>query len=95
MSMYKKGDKFIIEIGEVIPGHGTLYRIKGFNTLVFDEHGLNKLERYTETPSGEWELGKLGDPEGRQADLWYCDKCKMLSVFASDYCPNCGAKINK
>lgn len=46
MSKYKAGDKFIIEIGQV--GHVHLgvdrYYIKGFNTLVFDDNGLNKLE---------------------------------------------------
>lgn len=51
--MYKVGDKFIIEIGGICPECATdsddnklntnLYRIKGFNSLVFDEFGLNKL----------------------------------------------------
>ena len=51
--MYKAGDKFVIEIGQVISGQhigdgGTdnaLYLIKGFNALTFDEYGLNKLDR--------------------------------------------------
>ena len=35
--MYKIGDKFIIEIDEVFENKDkTLYRIKGFNSLVFD-----------------------------------------------------------
>lgn len=58
--MPKLGDKYIIEIGEVyetLENSATvndeqlmkptfLYRIKGFNSLVFDETGLNKLEKY-------------------------------------------------
>lgn len=40
MSNYKTGDKFIIELGEQV---GNLFKVKGFNALVFDEHGLNKL----------------------------------------------------
>lgn len=57
--MAKAGDKFIIEIGEVFKTTGTymaygceeesLYRVKGFNSLVFDDNGLNKLEKYEPT----------------------------------------------
>ena len=64
--MAKVGDKFIIEIGEVFTAKGTymaygceeneyeesLYRVKGFNSLVFDDNGLNKLEKY-EPPEEE------------------------------------------
>lgn len=43
---YSVGDKFIIEIGDVFDGNGQkLYRIKGFNSLVFDSAGLNRLHR--------------------------------------------------
>ena len=38
----KSGERYIIEIEEVV---GKLAKIKGFNTLVFDENGLDKLER--------------------------------------------------
>lgn len=56
--MYTVGDKFIIEIGEEyyykeptetieqINSPGILYRIKDFNSLVFDENGLDRLEKY-------------------------------------------------
>ena len=53
---YKKGDKFIIEIADEIQGHNNnegpssdpavYYRIKGFNTLFFDDSGLNKLKKF-------------------------------------------------
>lgn len=54
--MRKVGDKFIVEIDKVlVPDYGLsaieadaselLYRIKGFKSLVFDEHGLRKLEK--------------------------------------------------
>lgn len=53
---YKVGDKFVIEIEETICGYGNnpddighitepLHRIKGFNTLVFDAYGLDKLQK--------------------------------------------------
>ena len=56
MSKYKVGDKFIIEIAEVYENELSgiysfkattsepLYRVKGFNSLVFDKNGLDKLE---------------------------------------------------
>ena len=56
MSKYKVGDKFIIEIAEVYENvlsdvdvfeaatSEPLYKIKGFNSLVFDKNGLDRLE---------------------------------------------------
>lgn len=60
MSKYKVGDKFIIEIAEVYENvlsgidvfeaatSEPIYRIKGFNSLVFDKNGLDKLEKSKE-----------------------------------------------
>lgn len=47
---YRQGDKFLIEIDEPFMGDAgeKLYRIKGFKSLVFDDNGLKKLERYKE-----------------------------------------------
>ena len=43
---YKTGDKFVVEIDSVMTNKkGTLYGIKGFKSLVFDEYGLDILER--------------------------------------------------
>lgn len=52
--MIKSGSKYIVEIEDVYvssdidanPTH--LYRIKGFNSLVFDETGLDKLKTLEE-----------------------------------------------
>ena len=45
MSKYHKGDKFIVEIKEVINSdNGTLYR-SNFSTLVFDDYGLDSLHQ--------------------------------------------------
>lgn len=45
---YKVGDKFVIEIGHSYwsPTLGNRYFIKGFDTLVFDDKGLDRLEKY-------------------------------------------------
>lgn len=45
---YCVGDKFILEIVDVHNGESSdkkLYRMKGFNSLVFDDNGLRKLEK--------------------------------------------------
>lgn len=46
--MAEKGDRFIIEIDDIFRDeHGKpLYIIKGFNSLVFDEVGIEKLNKY-------------------------------------------------
>ena len=60
----KTGEKYIVEIGEIIRGYGNkeddparvsepLAKIKGFNSLVFDENGLKKLKKLEETEQGE------------------------------------------
>lgn len=48
--MVKSGDKFVIEIESVFGGKNgeKLYRVKGFNSLVFDDYGLEKLTAYKE-----------------------------------------------
>lgn len=51
MSKYNVGDKFIIEIAEEL--RDNLYRIKGFNSLVFDDNGLKKLMQVQEKFSDE------------------------------------------
>lgn len=43
---YKEGDKFIIEIEDTVyTDNKDLHIIKGFNALVFDDNGLDKLEK--------------------------------------------------
>lgn len=48
---YKVGDKFLIEIDEVYESEmpfslpNELFKAKGFNSLVFDKNGLDKLEK--------------------------------------------------
>lgn len=47
MNKYEVGNRFIIEIGEAVnlsTNPDTLYKIKGFNSLVFDNNGLDKLK---------------------------------------------------
>ena len=63
-----QGDKFVIEIEDVYEqGNPTLYRIKGFNSLVFDARGLDKVPQlvdgihprsYNKGMEAAWEILK-------------------------------------
>lgn len=64
--MAKIGDKFVLEIEEIydtdihngIKSPAKLYRMKGFNSLVFDENGLHKLQTYKTKNEGDvYEIG--------------------------------------
>ena len=72
MSKYKTGDKFVIEIGAERLGDPILYRIKGFNTLVFDDNGLDKLERYDADAKANADYNS-GYEDGLR-DAWECEK---------------------
>ena len=80
MSNYQIGDKFVIEIEEVFTGDicnltPMLYRMKGFNSLVFDKNGLDRLERldgdYVNENFGELqnEAYETGKSDGRDEVL--------------------------
>lgn len=75
MSKYKVGDKFIIEIKEVMDSdNGTLYR-SNFSTLVFDDYGLDKLEQLEEI--------KAHQPDPQQieiGDVVYADGVQAVVI---------------
>lgn len=74
MGNYTVGDKFVIKINEVFKTTadgvtGTLYRVFGFNSLVFDERGLDRLEKLDSDYVNE-HFGELQDEaynEGEKA----------------------------
>ena len=87
------GKKFIIEIDDAylsMTGHvpARLYRVKGFNSLVFDENGLNKLTPYDESASElrgaekAWELAKKISimPDEAKKEVWGTDKYNTINL---------------
>ena len=66
-SKYNVNDKFVISIAEVYQRTpkrdnerpDTLYRMRHFSSLVFDEAGLDKLERYEENSFSEEEVCEI------------------------------------
>lgn len=70
---YEKGDKFIIEIKSKLANG--LYKIKDFNTLVFDDHGLDRLEQVHEHDGCDG-----CKYEWRKAHNYPCNECKQNST---------------
>ena len=61
------GDKFVIEIGETFYSDNDcrkLYSIKGFNALIFDENGLDRLEKLEDKkePCVDWSKVAVDTP---------------------------------
>ena len=101
---YNIGDKFIIEIekelcadpyyGEKTSVYKPLYKIKGFNALVFDENELDKLKKLdeveeTKLPESAWKYNPRELPDFTTM----CPKCGASfgdHVLHYDYCPVCG-----
>lgn len=50
--MVNVGDKFIVEVEKIWgrPDGKKIYFMKGFNTLIFDDNGINRLEKYDPKP---------------------------------------------
>lgn len=66
---YRAGDCLVIEVGSVLTGDDgkPLYKIKGFNALVFDDNGLDRLERKEEAETQKF-TAKKRELVGRYID---------------------------
>ena len=62
MSKYNKGDKFEIEIEDVLTNEKgeVLYRLKPFAALTFNDYGLNQLKQIK--PEIDWSKVKVDTP---------------------------------
>ena len=45
---------------------------------------------YEERPQGEWKV-----PNSILKGNYYCDNCNEFVINKSNFCPNCGAKMQK
>ena len=75
---YNIGDKFVIEIGETFYSDNDckkLYSIKGFNALIFDENGLDRLEKLEEKKEEvvDWSKVAVDTPilVSNNGNYWY------------------------
>lgn len=62
--MTKVGDKFVLEVEAVFRDQSDpntkLYKMKGFNSLVFDDNGIEKLEKYYRSGEEYQRLVQIG-----------------------------------
>lgn len=86
MSKYKKGDKFVIEIEEVVEGGFSemnepkdFYRIKGFKSIIFDDWGLGKLKNAIYTKKDDEKAIKESYKKGLK-DAFYAVKMIEFEV---------------
>ena len=44
--------------------------------------------------TGRWlDIGKFTDIDGNHHEVWKCEWCGYISYDDSNFCPNCGAKM--
>lgn len=93
MSKYKAGDRFELEIEQVMESTMTdrnaLYRIKGFSSLVFDDYGLSLLKQIKpEEEEVDWSKVPVDTPilvRDKKNSVWhrrYFAKYKNGAVYA-------------
>ena len=74
MANYQKGDEFVIKITDVMTGEDgkTVYRMNDFNSLVFDQKGLERLKKVKDTKPVPAKIS----PFRRTAEgaYWYIDE---------------------
>lgn len=90
MSKFNVGDKFEIEIAEVFKGAESgndKYRIKGFDNLVFDDKGLEKIKQTEkDNPKRSIEVGDIVYiPEDERCAVVLWTDTNMANVLYSDF----------
>lgn len=101
----KVGEKYVIEIdktlvareAEPLVTHTLLAKIKGFNSLVFDENGLSKLEKLEDVIQEKCERERLaGYAEGKKVGAFEAmAECEDNCMLNHKGCVRCAAKIEK
>ena len=65
-----------------------------FESISIDEDGIRFTKKQSERKKGKW-LKAYGDHEafGVRPFYRYCSECNESTVWAYNYCPNCGADM--
>ena len=81
--MYNVGDRFIIEIDRVYKSDGrTLYGIRGYNALVFDDAGLLRLDRPSKVQAVQTCEGILIKGASIEETVHECETCRYVGNSA-------------
>lgn len=82
----KVGDKFVVEVEEIYTSkNGLLYRMKGFNSLVFDDTGISKLVRLHDINDYDAPKFSVGD-EVKIIDQYYGASKRAVIIEADSRC---------
>ena len=99
MSKFNVGDKFEIEIAEVFKGAESgndKYRIKGFDSLTFDDRGLEKIRSGASKAKTEYKVGDIvyiPEDDRCAVILWINDT--LANVLYSDYMLGINMSVNR
>ena len=67
-------------------------RLENNGTIYID----GPMIEYAPAKYGRWDEEWLASPSGSMAGyrVWRCSECQNVSTWQTNYCPNCGAKMN-
>lgn len=95
----KVGDKYLIEIGEILTDKegNELAKIKGFNSLVFDQYGLDKLIGLNAMPVYSLQIGDLdiGDEIVNKITLEKFLVMGFINTVSCGESINCGVYLTR
>ena len=95
------GKKYIIELCEKPMKNecgNNIWRVKGFNTLVFDQNGLDKLEEYKEPETHKFVVGDIVTIKGAssmEAILTYVSIRGMGPIYYMFRDGSCNKALSK
>ena len=89
MSKFNVGDKFEIEIAEVFKGAESgndIYRVKGFDGLILDDKGLEKMKQTAKSTNCKYKVGDIVYiPEDERCAVILWINGSLANVLYSDY----------
>lgn len=104
--MAKINDKFIIELAEVIKGYGNdpdiedpfrlseFYRFYELPNIAVSRENFEKM-RPAEQKKGNWIYNDEAYAGGNPYGHYECDQCGEYVPHKTNFCPNCGTKMEK
>ena len=92
--------KYIIEIEDVpsmLEDGFAFYKCVNAPWWYISDMHINRLKPYedAERNTGEWREHIFDGIMGGRPRALMCTKCNVISMYASNYCPNCGADMRE
>lgn len=81
-------DRWLDSVGTVLVGKGLSY----YGELI---GCLEDAPAADVAPVRHGKWVKIGADKRGRGGIWQCSLCKRCELFVTDYCPNCGAKMDQ